>query len=141
MEISLELLVGRMKDMISDLTHDKTMLECCIEQQDAEIKQLRSSLITMTKEAESGANIPVNSEIANPQPDRRGMMTEEPVEPMVEPEPITDLGQGDPPPEMVEQFGMETIPADGDGDEVDGEAIDLDSAIEESERIAQEVQS
>ncbi len=67
-------------------------------------------------------------------------MTEEPEE-TVEPEPVTDLGQGEPPPEMVEQFGMETIPADGDGDEVDGEAVDLDSAIEESERIAQEVQS
>ncbi len=66
MEINLELLVGKMKALVSDLTHDKTMLECCIEQKDAEIKQLRSSLVAMAKEVEDRPNSQKKSELYLP---------------------------------------------------------------------------
>jgi hypothetical protein len=57
------------------------------------------------------------------------------------PEPVEDLGQGEPPPEMVEAFGMEAIPDDGESDEADGEIVDADEAEAESEAAALEGQS
>ncbi len=48
------------------------------------------------------------------------------------PAPI-GLGEGDPPPEMVEQHGMEAAPDDGEGDEADGELVTLDEAEAESQ--------
>lgn len=49
---------------------------------------------------------------------------------------VDDLGEGDPPPEMVEAFGMEAVPAEGPSDEADGELVDADEAEAESERLA-----
>jgi hypothetical protein len=51
------------------------------------------------------------------------------------PDPIdapTGLGEGDPPSEMVEQFGMEAVPAEGPGDEAEGELVPLDEAGEDA---------
>ncbi|HEV2071111.1 MAG TPA: hypothetical protein VGR26_15075 [Acidimicrobiales bacterium] len=54
--------------------------------------------------------------------------------------PVRDLGEGDPPPEMVEHFAMEAVPAEGPSDEDadDRELVDPDEAEAESERLAAE---
>lgn len=55
------------------------------------------------------------------------------------PDPVPDLGEGEPPPEMVESFGMEPVPAEGPSDEhAEGrEVVDLEQAVAESEAAAQ----
>ncbi len=45
MEIDAEILIGKMKALISDLIHDKTILECLVEQKESELQYLRSSLV------------------------------------------------------------------------------------------------
>jgi hypothetical protein len=49
-----------------------------------------------------------------------------------------ELGQGEPPAEMKENFGMETIPDEGLGDEADGELVTLDQAVAESDELNKE---
>lgn len=53
-----------------------------------------------------------------------------------EPDPVHDLGGGDPPEAMKEKFGMESVPEDGDEDEVEGEIVPAWQATAESEQLA-----
>ncbi len=53
------------------------------------------------------------------------------------PAPVIGLGEGDPPPEMVERYGMEAVPDNGPSDEADGELVDLDEAEAESAAAAE----
>ncbi len=49
---------------------------------------------------------------------------------------VEGLGEGDPPPEMIEQFGMERVPDKGESDEDDGEVMDISDAEADSEKAA-----
>lgn len=49
---------------------------------------------------------------------------------------VEGLGSGEPPPEMAEAFGMEAVPDAGEGDEADGEVVDVAAAEAESEKAA-----
>ncbi len=56
------------------------------------------------------------------------------------PSPVIGLGEGDPPPEMVERYGMEAVPDNGPGDEADGEVLDPEEAMALSEAATGEDQ-
>lgn len=45
-------------------------------------------------------------------------------------------GEGEPPPEMAREFGMEAVPEEGESDEDEGETIDVADAEAESEAAA-----
>lgn len=53
---------------------------------------------------------------------------------MPDPEPVDNLGQGDPPTQMAERFGMESAPTEGASDETEGEVLNPDEAEADSER-------